>query len=1232
MFDKHPNAVDLNFEALGDAGFSIDQINRGLAKEFNADYDQFLKDGGSQDDFLYTYSTVAPKGPLTAATDAIIRSVTSVIPEVAGAIGGARIGAQLAPPIPPQLKFIGGAAGLIGGFLGGSEVGEAGVKALESFDVLETRPVFPSDRPISRGTEVFSDALTTALLAPALLPAKTANFGAQFVVEQAKNLTGIKGKVVGAGGTVLNLAETLPSSVRATLLTRTGKAAELSSAVGSGALGAAFVDEGDVTQLVAETAGGFFEPRALFFRILPRVLRKGKDTISGVKLDAREEKIGQKFRDLIIAHGEDPDALIAEIEANPARLEELVRDLGVDVGDVVLTPAQITGSPILAAFQRAVSQKGGLKTIAGEPTIVGEEASRRAETGYNALAVISESLINSGDQEAVLLGLQIQREAIADILSGRIQQATARQLEAFERLSPTDEGGQNINFEVVGRNLKSRFDEIVDDGRTQETLLWEDVDRSIEIPTTNIIEEFDRLKTEFLLEEEGMPSLATKFVNRRKLAAGLVPEDVPAAVTSAQKAVRDLSPIDKNIYQKFRKDLYSEQGITEYLRFRNVPQDQISAITAAGADPTAADPANDMILAAADALGRRKGVGPSLKADLEAIKRVATANRKLQTAIEDVPEKEDVFDTAQDIAKFRSRMLAMARDAASGTAGNPPDRTAAKIYGELAAAALRDLDQALDAGSNAAYDAARAYSFGFNDAITRTFVGKATGSFADGAEAVTPELLVPELFSSGTSAAALRLAQIQNAATFSRTQMDKLEADGLLDPDASPGDAGGRLSKTTLQEANLQQNLDDTVLYVARNVLDTKTGQVDPDKVRKFMDDPGNQRLLAIFPEIEKDMLDGARFVNAVKISEARKANVASKKGPVVRVLSQLSATDNLSGQILTLANGQKPEETLRVITSRIMNPTKAAKKAMEEAGINQEELMTGLKSAVIDAAWTAAGGTGGRPKYADMGKILFDPMKKTGRRVFADRPGTAGQTRRPSLIDFMKEEGVFTQAEVDRLTFIVEQGSRFQAAEAAGTLSETLTDDVGMLAEALLSIAGSSAATTLTRGVGLRPQGIVEANVGAKFFKNFFGDQAQTHSVSILEKAILEPDYLIALLRSTGSPEAAEAAVRNLNAYLIQAGLRFADDDVSATEEGPFTPPEERPAPILPPTMPALPAAPAAPTPSPAAPAPAILSPPQSIVSASPRPGAQPNVRTRYQQVFPDDIASGIMSLTSRV
>ena len=156
--------------------------------------------------------------------------------------------------------------------------------------------------------------------------------------------------------------------------------------------------------------------------------------------------------------------------------------------------------------------------------------------------------------------------------------------------------------------------------------------------------------------------------------------------------------------------------------------------------------ADELVSVAVDALSRRRGLGKTQSAEYRGILKVANANSELfkQRGLQDtVPVDPDDFDSAQDIAKFRSRMLTLAREAA----GDPNRATEAKMYGEMAAAALRDLDAGLDVGANKAYDAARAFSFGFNEGIRRTFIGDATGVNRFGADLTTPELLIPKIFS-----------------------------------------------------------------------------------------------------------------------------------------------------------------------------------------------------------------------------------------------------------------------------------------------------------------------------------------------------------------------------------------------------------------------------------------------------------------------------------------------------
>ena len=103
QLQKVENPIELNFEELGDAGISVDEINRSLANQLGFNYQLYLEDGGKPEDFLYQQTTVAPKGVISAATDAIIRSIVTTGPETAGAITGAQQFFRRTPgPLPAK--------------------------------------------------------------------------------------------------------------------------------------------------------------------------------------------------------------------------------------------------------------------------------------------------------------------------------------------------------------------------------------------------------------------------------------------------------------------------------------------------------------------------------------------------------------------------------------------------------------------------------------------------------------------------------------------------------------------------------------------------------------------------------------------------------------------------------------------------------------------------------------------------------------------------------------------------------------------------------------------------------------------------------------------------------------------------------------------------------------------------------------------------------------------------
>ena len=98
-FAKSPRAIDLNFDALFDAGIDLNTINRSVADQLNVDYDRYLNDGGNINDFTYVYTNIAKKGGLSAFTNELLKSFTESAPMVGGIVAGVKTGAKVQGPL-----------------------------------------------------------------------------------------------------------------------------------------------------------------------------------------------------------------------------------------------------------------------------------------------------------------------------------------------------------------------------------------------------------------------------------------------------------------------------------------------------------------------------------------------------------------------------------------------------------------------------------------------------------------------------------------------------------------------------------------------------------------------------------------------------------------------------------------------------------------------------------------------------------------------------------------------------------------------------------------------------------------------------------------------------------------------------------------------------------------------------------------------------------------------------
>jgi len=257
---------------------------------------------------------------------------------------------------------------------------------------------------------------------------------------------------------------------------------------------------------------------------------------------------------------------------------------------------------------------------------------------------------------------------------------------------------------------------------------------------------------------------------------------------------------------------------------------------------------------------RRQYFGKSLsageKAKLNAAERVANAELKLLKAQRQAgigPEEAEVGEiSVKELTKLRSRVLDEARKAMKDG-----DRGRAKALGELGNAILTQLDSVAE-GGNPAYDLARAFSRGKNDALRRTFLGDIMARDRDGGDVYEPTLLASALFQGGADATAIRFREIQDGASFVQKELDRLNVAEELRVPLNDVDFG------PVDQQSLNTAMAQAVQYAAAKVLDPASGRIDARKAASFLEQ--NKVLLRNFPEVEAMLKDGKQFENMVKL------------------------------------------------------------------------------------------------------------------------------------------------------------------------------------------------------------------------------------------------------------------------------------------------------------------------------------------------------------------------------
>ena len=333
----------------------------------------------------------------------------------------------------------------------------------------------------------------------------------------------------------------------------------------------------------------------------------------------------------------------------------------------------------------------------------------RARKGFEFAEQVIQALIAQGDPDSIRAATQIRADAIGSLIEQSLLRANANAQTTASRL------GNNQDFDVIGRNLKTQFDQIIKNANEQESRLWNEVPKDMTISVEGLFDAVKAIDEKYFLTAEDFP--------------------------------------------------------------------------------------------------------PAIATELRILK--AQTDEAVEAAAEEVTGEVKV----STLTKLRSRALDAAREAL-----RQGDRGKAKALGDLGNAILEQLNQVAE-GGDPAYDIARAFSRGKNDAFRRTFLGDTMARDRDGAEVLEPSLLAGALFEGGADATALRFRQIQDGAGFVQKELDRLDIpEGLRIPLDD-------LEFGPVSQASLDSALNQAVQLTAAKVLNPSTGRIDPQRAARFTEE-----------------------------------------------------------------------------------------------------------------------------------------------------------------------------------------------------------------------------------------------------------------------------------------------------------------------------------------------------------------------------------------------------------
>ena len=593
----------------------------------------------------------------------------------------------------------------------------------------------------------------------------------------------------------------------------------------------------------------------------------------------------------------------------------------------------------------------------------------------------------------------------------------------------------------------------------------------------------------------------------------------------------------------------------------------------------------------------------------EAIKKYKAGRRSEEFALTGeiparfLPQTKDL--DLSELVNYRSNLLTMAREAAGkGEASN------ANFYSTIAQSLMRDLDTV----KSPAFDEARTFSKSLNDVFTRSFANTVGGVTGTGAERLPPEILVKRAFGANADATAMRMNELEDAVKFMSTRYDDAVARfGADSPQAAalkPAADVSRAGAASMADAQ-QRVLRMGAAAAIDSTFDPATGRevtrLNTTKLKKFVAE--NKPMLDKLG-ITPDLNDAVKAENAFRMVQNENSALMKR------------ASDQYAfGQVLKLGSERPSIAIGSMLTGN--NPVRDMNNLVKMAtdSDNAAAAVRGLKHSLYDYAYTKATGPSGNFSPQAFEDAFFKPLGPN----------------QPSVVNVMRANGIMTLSEMKNLKRLIDPMARIEKSMASGRTLDELVPGSDAVEELVQRVIGARIGTAAAPG---GPGALIAASAGSKAVRSIFDKMPSMSTVTIMERAAQDPDFMALLLKKGRTETEKLQIARQLHGYMLNAGLNYATYEepqpAAATSRSPLTTQgraaqdlrqfnsslnqvtqQQRQQPQAPATrgVPGLNVTPGAP----GQPAPAGGAP------------ASPSARSQFQALFPFDSVSGLAAQQSQ-